>query len=545
MKLSSAVLGSLAFIESEASTLKCIKGCEKLLSPKHNCKAACSTRSGCPDGIYPVDGECNAYYQCANGIQFENQYCPEGLLFNGEVCDWPDNVDCSPAEPEAPVEPEPTEAPEPEEPEFDFDECVVECKEDTPVWKWWTCYASCGIQSDLDGNQKEVYYVGSDCAPGIHPHETECNKYFMCDHGHRWPDQSCPDGLLFNPDILVCDWPQNVECGSSDDNNTGGDNGTDGGNDGGDDGSCADGVHADPSDCTSYYQCANGIQFPNQYCPDGLLFNPDYLVCDWPENVSCGGDNNGGNDGGNGGDNGGDVEECADGIYPIEGECNGFYQCANGIRFENQYCAEGLLFNPEYLVCDWADNVDCDGNNGGNDGGNEGSNDGNNGGDNNTDGECADGIYPIEGECNGFYQCSHGNRHPNQYCPEGLLFNGQVCDWPENVDCGDSPAEPEEPVEPEQPVEPEEPVQPEPDHGFWQCYWSCKKNGGGCWGCWKECKNAPEPEPECEDGEQKAHEDCTKYYSCQDGAFVEQSCAWGLRYHAEDEKCTFMFLVDC
>ena len=123
MKLSSAVLGSLALIESEASTLKCIKGCEKLLSPKHNCKAACSTRSdGCADGIYPVDGECNAYYQCANGIQFENQYCPEGLLFNGEVCDWPDNVDCGTAEPEAPVE----------EPEFDFDACVDECKVDTP-----------------------------------------------------------------------------------------------------------------------------------------------------------------------------------------------------------------------------------------------------------------------------------------------------------------------------------------------------------------------------------------------------------------------------
>merc|ERR1719403_637439 len=70
-------------------------------------------------------------------------------------------------------------------------------------------------------------------------------------------------------------------------------------------------------------------------------------------------------------------------------------------------------------------------------------------------------------------------------------------------------------------------------------------NGGGCWGCWKECKNAPEPAPECQDGEQKAHDDCTKYYSCQDGTFVEQSCAWGLRYHAEDQKCTFMFLVDC
>jgi hypothetical protein len=38
--------------------------------------------------------------------------------------------------------------------------------------------------------------------------------YYQCNHGHRYEDQSCPDGLLFNndPEIMVCDWPQNVEC---------------------------------------------------------------------------------------------------------------------------------------------------------------------------------------------------------------------------------------------------------------------------------------------------------------------------------------------
>ena len=34
-------------------------------------------------------GQCDAYFMCANGFQFPDQYCPDGLMFNGEVCDWP------------------------------------------------------------------------------------------------------------------------------------------------------------------------------------------------------------------------------------------------------------------------------------------------------------------------------------------------------------------------------------------------------------------------------------------------------------------------
>ena len=54
-----------------------------------------------------------------------------------------------------------------------------------------------------------------------------------------------------------------------------------------------------------------------------------------------------------------DEPVCADGIYPAPGQCNAFFQCANGIQFETQYCPPGLHFNPEQLVCDWPDNVDC------------------------------------------------------------------------------------------------------------------------------------------------------------------------------------------
>ena len=37
---------------------------------------------------------CNAYHQCSNGHQYPDQFCPDDLLFNGEVCDHPQNVSC-------------------------------------------------------------------------------------------------------------------------------------------------------------------------------------------------------------------------------------------------------------------------------------------------------------------------------------------------------------------------------------------------------------------------------------------------------------------
>merc|ERR1712235_155742 len=57
-------------------------------------REAVGTTEVCEDGIYAHPTLCNAYYQCANGHQFPDQFCPDDLLFNGEVCDQPENVTC-------------------------------------------------------------------------------------------------------------------------------------------------------------------------------------------------------------------------------------------------------------------------------------------------------------------------------------------------------------------------------------------------------------------------------------------------------------------
>ena len=51
----------------------------------------------CTSGVYPVIGECNGYYRCADGYQFPNEYCPDGFLFNEfeKLCDFPHNVNCN------------------------------------------------------------------------------------------------------------------------------------------------------------------------------------------------------------------------------------------------------------------------------------------------------------------------------------------------------------------------------------------------------------------------------------------------------------------
>ena len=48
--------------------------------------------------------------------------------------------------------------------------------------------------------------------PGVHADPDNCSGYIMCDMADNTYEMPCPPGLMFNPDILVCDWPENVDC---------------------------------------------------------------------------------------------------------------------------------------------------------------------------------------------------------------------------------------------------------------------------------------------------------------------------------------------
>ncbi|XP_033748025.1 chitin-binding domain protein cbd-1-like [Pecten maximus] len=63
----------------------------------------------------------------------------------------------------------------------------------------------CGTYRDCDGKDDGKY-------PDI---ERNCQYYFTCAYGRFMGHNPCPTGLIFNKDLQVCDWFQNVHspCG--------------------------------------------------------------------------------------------------------------------------------------------------------------------------------------------------------------------------------------------------------------------------------------------------------------------------------------------
>ena len=47
-----------------------------------------------------------------------------------------------------------------------------------------------------------------------------------------------------------------------------------------------DGNYRNPSTCFGYIACSGGIAH-QMHCADGLIFNKDENVCDYPENTEC------------------------------------------------------------------------------------------------------------------------------------------------------------------------------------------------------------------------------------------------------------------
>ncbi|CAH3021428.1 unnamed protein product, partial [Porites evermanni] len=109
-----------------------------------------------------------------------------------------------------------------------------------------------------------------DKGAGNHADPDNCYSFIMCDVAGNAHEMDCPAGLSFNPSLLVCDWPENVECEAGN--------------------FCKDkegGNHADPDNCYSFIMCDVAGNAHEMDCPAGLAFNPSLLVCDWPENVEC------------------------------------------------------------------------------------------------------------------------------------------------------------------------------------------------------------------------------------------------------------------
>lgn len=47
----------------------------------------------------------------------------------------------------------------------------------------------------------------------IHADPDNCGAYYECAHGIAY-EELCPDGLLYNTVLQVCDYAENVDCGT-------------------------------------------------------------------------------------------------------------------------------------------------------------------------------------------------------------------------------------------------------------------------------------------------------------------------------------------
>lgn len=64
-------------------------------------------------------------------------------------------------------------------------------------------------------NVNKFYLILDFCqsaSAGVHANPDDCYGFIMCDMAGNTHEMACPGELKFNSALLVCDWPDNVEC---------------------------------------------------------------------------------------------------------------------------------------------------------------------------------------------------------------------------------------------------------------------------------------------------------------------------------------------
>ncbi|XP_067009646.2 protein obstructor-E [Anabrus simplex] len=163
------------------------------------CMPACEHSSG----VFPFPGRCGMYYRCDDYVATVLS-CIKGLHFNARtlVCDWPESAHCE-----------------------------LECPKLSgyyPIQATCSSYLKCDhgrpkLVTCADGEHfnYETKRCGTpenaNCQPscingdGMFPVPGHCDSYIRC-HDRKPYITTCPDGLLFNRVLGVCDLAENVFC---------------------------------------------------------------------------------------------------------------------------------------------------------------------------------------------------------------------------------------------------------------------------------------------------------------------------------------------
>ncbi|XP_076269041.1 uncharacterized protein LOC143201702 isoform X2 [Rhynchophorus ferrugineus] len=521
--------------------------------------------SQCPavDGQHPVYiplDDCSKFCQCSNGVAYQHN-CPANLHFNPvlNVCDYPENANCSGASGTTVPAPSPSST---------------------------TSAPAASSSQSPDGDS--CYGLSSQC-PAVDGPESvyiplaDCTKFCQCSNGVAY-QHNCPANLHFNPVLNVCDYPENANCSGASGTTvpapspssttsapaTSSSQSPDGDSCYGLSSQCpaVDGpnsVYIPLADCTKFCQCSNGVAYQHN-CPANLHFNPVLNVCDYPENANCSGASGttvpapspssttsapapSSSQSPDGDSCYGLSSQCPavdgpDSVYIPLADCTKFCQCSNGVAYQHN-CPANLHFNPVLNVCDYPENANCSGASGttvpapspsSTTSAPATSSSQSPDGDScyGLSSQCPavdgpDSVYIPLADCTKFCQCSNGVAYQHN-CPANLHFNPvlNVCDYPENANCSGASGTTVPTPSPSSTTS-----APAPSS-------SQSPDGDSCYGLSSQCPAVDGP-----DSVYIPLADCTKFCQCSNGVAYQHNCPANLHFNPVLNVCDYPENANC
>lgn len=195
---------------------------------------------------------------------------------------------------------------------------------------------------------------------GLHAHPQECDKYIHCsaDGKGSFFIKSCGPGTVFNPKLLICDWPANVpQCSGGGNGNellrrkrTLADDSKSEFETGKKNRCNFSGIQPDPEFCNKYRLCSAGGVETTHTCGIGTVFNQQSGVCDFSNEVDCA------NKKSDLGSYGCDKEDKYRAPHPDY--CHKFIECEAEVLAVKS-CPPATLYDREAERCDHAYKVTC------------------------------------------------------------------------------------------------------------------------------------------------------------------------------------------
>lgn len=158
-----------------------------------------------------------------------------------------------------------------------------------------------------------------------------CSSYYSCVDRDAYR-LICPNDLEYNSAAMICDYKGDAGCSIIPNFEE-----CRGGNE----------IVPDPHDCRGYYLCEMGTAYKH-YCPEGLEYNAEAQLCDYPDRASCSYIFK--------------YPKCEVGkeyFEPHPKDCSAYYVCrVNGDAVRTN-CPDGFLFSKAKQLCDYPENVSC------------------------------------------------------------------------------------------------------------------------------------------------------------------------------------------